>query len=217
MASTTVNLALFILIIVAVAYIIYMWYVSSKNHLREHFSNDTSYDARLETMKVFELVLNRKPTPDEIDKYSKYKNEQDILVHVLSDFKSTVTSEQVDVPAQSNTSSTPTPTTPTPTTKPTTTSTPTLSTTDTSTPLGPQTSSSPTTTTSSTTLPKPTSNPPPSTLAQIKQKVESFASGLSGSDSTSPMNTIVDMKKNISIQLDDIQIALDNIKKIVDV
>ena len=109
MASMTINLVLFVLIIVAICYIIYVSY-KSNNHLKEHFSNDTSYDARLETMKVFELVLNRKPTPDEIDKYSKYKNEQDILVHVLSDFKSTVTSEQADSsPKDSNTSSTPLP------------------------------------------------------------------------------------------------------------
>ena len=212
MASTTVNLALFILILVAVAYIIYVSYVSSKNHLREHFSNDTSYDARLETMKVFELVLNRKPTPDEIDKYSKYKNEQDILVHVLSDFKSTVTSEQVDI-TQSHTNTSSTTTSPT---LPSSSTSASASASETPSPPTPPTTTTIPSPSSPTTLPKPTSNPPPSTLAQIKQKVESFASGLS-SDSPSPMNNIIDMKKNISIQLDDIQIALDNIKKIVDV
>jgi hypothetical protein len=80
-----------ILCVVLVAVIVYLVYILAKHrNTKEHFTTEeeSSYDARLETMKIFDLVLNRKPTADEIDKYSQFHNEQDILVQVLQDYKS---------------------------------------------------------------------------------------------------------------------------------
>jgi hypothetical protein len=54
----------------------------------EHFAND-EYEARLEVMKIFDSVLHRKPSIQEIEKYSKYTNEQDILINILNDYTTT--------------------------------------------------------------------------------------------------------------------------------
>ena len=56
----------------------------------EHFIDDPNqtqdvYKARLDVMNVFDLNMKRKPTPAEINKYSTFNNEQDILAAVLSD------------------------------------------------------------------------------------------------------------------------------------
>ena len=57
----------------------------------EHFTeggdavSEDKYKARLAVMTVFEGHAKRKPTPEEIEKYSKYENEQDILTAVLQD------------------------------------------------------------------------------------------------------------------------------------
>ena len=53
----------------------------------EHFIQENpDYQYRMEVMKVFDLYLNRNPTNDEIEKYSKLKNEQEILLAFLRDF-----------------------------------------------------------------------------------------------------------------------------------
>lgn len=53
-------------------------------------SEDTHYKNRMNVMKVFDTVLNRKPTSAELETYSAISNEQDLLVKVLADHKSDV-------------------------------------------------------------------------------------------------------------------------------
>jgi hypothetical protein len=75
---------LFILALV----LVYIYVLLKDDSKKEHFTTEESeYDARVETIKIFDLVVNRKPTPEEIDKYSAFQNEQDILQNVLKDFK----------------------------------------------------------------------------------------------------------------------------------
>jgi len=85
LSSTHIYMIVFL--IIAGAYAVYFGYREVyKKRNTEHFV-DEEYAARIEVMKVFDLVLNKKPTPEEIKKYSEYKNEQDILLHVLKDYK----------------------------------------------------------------------------------------------------------------------------------
>lgn len=85
LSSTHIYIAIFM--VIAIAYAVYFTYTQFiKKRNTEHFV-DEEYQARIEVMKVFDLVLNRKPTPEEINTYSEFKNEQDILVQVLKDFK----------------------------------------------------------------------------------------------------------------------------------
>lgn len=88
------NIVLALLLVAVLSYIIYV--VVTSNITKEHFTTEEEggYDARIETIKIFELVLNRKPTTEEIEKYSKFKNEQDILIQVLSDYKSIAPSSE---------------------------------------------------------------------------------------------------------------------------
>ena len=44
------------------------------------------YNMRQEVINIFELYLSRKPSVEEIQKYSSKGNEQDILVAIISDF-----------------------------------------------------------------------------------------------------------------------------------
>jgi len=86
---TADNIYIAIFLAVALAYLAYIIYrqTAAKKHSTEHSVDE--YQARMEVMKVFDLVLQRKPTPEEIAKYSQFENEQDILIHILKDFKST--------------------------------------------------------------------------------------------------------------------------------
>lgn len=91
-SSTNVVIVLFIVVaLLYMAVILYknMW----KKPSTEHFTGD-EYEARLEVMKIFDNVLHRKPSIAEIEKYSKFTNEQDILANVLKDF--TVNKEPVE-------------------------------------------------------------------------------------------------------------------------
>lgn len=75
------------LILLVISVIAYVYFKNLKPTTQEHFVED-DYEARLHVMKIFDLVLNRKPTSEEIDKYSKFHNEQDILLQIIKDFKS---------------------------------------------------------------------------------------------------------------------------------
>jgi len=53
----------------------------------EHFVEEhPDYRFRMETIKIFDLYLNRNPTPDEINKYASLRNEQEILLAFFKDF-----------------------------------------------------------------------------------------------------------------------------------
>lgn len=85
MEISPLNISLICLLGFAVLYLFFM-IVKNNTTQTEHFENE-DYGARLDVMKVFDLVLSRKPSKEEIDKYSVYKSEQDILLHVLQDFQ----------------------------------------------------------------------------------------------------------------------------------
>lgn len=89
------NITIMLFLFIGICYMVYFIYtnVFSKSDKTEHFMTD-DYQARMEVMKVFDLVLNRSPTPEELKKYQEHKNEQDILVHVLKDFKSKLTVQE---------------------------------------------------------------------------------------------------------------------------
>jgi hypothetical protein len=78
----------------AVAYLVWLVLNLMKSKFcMEHFTevseedkSSSSYESRMNVMKVFDTVLHRKPTNNEIEKYSKIHNEQDMLVEVLADF-----------------------------------------------------------------------------------------------------------------------------------
>ena len=87
-----------IFFIVIVLYIVVLAVkATSKSHYAhrktsvEHFTNDAppvtsdDYKARLNVMTVFDGHMKRKPTPEEINKYMVYENEQDILAALLKD------------------------------------------------------------------------------------------------------------------------------------
>jgi hypothetical protein len=45
-----------------------------------------NYNMRQEVLNIFDLYLGRKPSVEEIEKYSKVGNEQDILISVIKEF-----------------------------------------------------------------------------------------------------------------------------------
>lgn len=82
------NIILAAFLIVAVIYLGYIVYTTY--FFKEHFVDGqhlNDYEARMHVMSVFDTVLKRKPTADEIDKYAVITNEQDMLVAVLADYK----------------------------------------------------------------------------------------------------------------------------------
>jgi hypothetical protein len=99
MDKNNVILALFLF--VAIVYLV--WMVTKKP--TEHFTLD-DYQARMTVMKIFDTVLHRKPQPDEINKYSKVDNEQDMLIAVLADYN--IAAPPPSAPAPPSASSTPT-------------------------------------------------------------------------------------------------------------
>ncbi len=105
MDKNNVILALFLF--VAIVYLV--WIVTKKP--TEHFTLD-DYQARMTVMKIFDTVLHRKPQPDEIDKYSKVDNEQDMLIAVLADYN--IAAPPPSAPAPPSAPSTPAPSAPAP-------------------------------------------------------------------------------------------------------
>ena len=103
MDKNNVILALFLF--VAIVYLV--WIVTKKP--TEHFTLD-DYQARMTVMKIFDTVLHRKPQPDEIDKYSKVDNEQDMLIAVLADYN--IAAPPPSAPAPPSAPSTPAPPSP---------------------------------------------------------------------------------------------------------
>lgn len=83
------NFILAIFLTVAILYLAWVLYACYFTKPTEHFVNETldDYNARMTVMKIFDTVLHRKPLPEEIDKFAKFTNEQDMLVAVLTDYK----------------------------------------------------------------------------------------------------------------------------------
>lgn len=84
---TKKNVILFVFLLLAIAYLFWILFKTMqkqfcKSNVNEHF---TEYESRMNVMKVFDSVLNRKPTQEEIDKYFMIENEQDMLIAVMED------------------------------------------------------------------------------------------------------------------------------------
>jgi hypothetical protein len=98
MMRITVYLLLFITILVlyAVFYSVYTIRKTSETFQEQDEADKEKptadvpecvlYNNRQEVINIIELYLGRKATPEEIDKYSKVGNMQDILTKVLEDF-----------------------------------------------------------------------------------------------------------------------------------
>lgn len=84
------NIYIMLFIFIGLAYVLFLVYQNVYANQKEHFEepvNDKQYKANLQVIKVFDVVLNRKPTNEELEKYGKSENEQDILIAVMNDFK----------------------------------------------------------------------------------------------------------------------------------
>lgn len=107
------NAILSLFLLLALAYLIWtiVIFVKSINmRSREHFTemelpqdgthvSSTAYDARLTTINVFQQVIGRKPTADEITQYSMHGNEQDILTAIMNNKASISTSIPSSIPS----------------------------------------------------------------------------------------------------------------------
>lgn len=81
-----INIYLLLTIIILLAYVLVYFCVIRKNS-KEHFTTEhDDYENRLQVMKVFDMIVKRKPTTEEVEKYSKIQNEQDLLVQILQDY-----------------------------------------------------------------------------------------------------------------------------------
>ena len=95
-SKTKVYVMLFVF--VAFAYIAYLVVIISKSSsTNEHFVSEEAYEARMHVISVFDGYLHRNPTPSEIEKYSKHKNEQDILTAVMQDNHSPTVANEPNV------------------------------------------------------------------------------------------------------------------------
>ena len=82
-----IYLVLFVLVIIGYTVFIIMRTMKKSTVDVEHFvESNPDYQYRMEVIKVFDLYMNRNPTPDEIQKYAQLKNEQEILLAFLKDF-----------------------------------------------------------------------------------------------------------------------------------
>ena len=114
---TKENVILTVFLVVAIIYLLWLFIKSMKGaYCTEHFTEE--YECRMSVMRVFDKTLNRKATQEEIDKYCKIQNEQDMLVAVIADYKNEikVTEEMENNVAESSTDTVTTTTTPTTTT-----------------------------------------------------------------------------------------------------
>ena len=108
---TKQNAILSLFLLLALAYLVWtiVIFVKSRNmRSTEHFTEmevasdsiSTAYDARLTTINVFQQVIGRKPTAEEITQYSMHGNEQDILTAIM-DNKSNISSSVPSAPSSS--------------------------------------------------------------------------------------------------------------------
>lgn len=89
-SPTKVYIILFVLVILGYGVFVISKSLKKNSQNLEHFAEENpDYKYRLEVMKVFDLYMNRNPTPEEITKYASIKNEQDLLLTILKDFNIT--------------------------------------------------------------------------------------------------------------------------------
>jgi translation elongation factor EF-Ts len=84
MTATPTKVYVIMFTLVAVCYIGYA-VMRSTNTTSEHFVTEEAYESRMHVISVFDGYLHRNPSPAEIEKYSAFKNEQDILTAVMQD------------------------------------------------------------------------------------------------------------------------------------
>ena len=84
MTATPTKVYVIMFTLVAVCYIGYA-VMRSSNTTSEHFVTEEAYESRMHVISVFDGYLHRNPSPAEIEKYSAFKNEQDILTAVMQD------------------------------------------------------------------------------------------------------------------------------------
>lgn len=77
------------LIYVILGYLMYDSYYSNftSRGVTEHFIDDSKYNNRLNVMKIFDAILNRKPTLEEIETFSGIDNEQNMLNNIVNKYK----------------------------------------------------------------------------------------------------------------------------------
>ena len=63
---------------------------TKKEGVKESFVDEKAYMNRLNVMKIFDSVLNRKPTPEEIEKFATADNEQDMLENIVNDLENII-------------------------------------------------------------------------------------------------------------------------------
>lgn len=91
---TPLNMLLVIIIVISLIYLI-IYHVRPKQ-TTEHFTEegkddgkkeDVKYITRMNIMKVFDAIADRKPTPDEIDHFSNLSNTQDLVTEIYKKIK----------------------------------------------------------------------------------------------------------------------------------
>jgi hypothetical protein len=86
-----------------------IWYFTTRPKIEKFEAEETetykeksteveckTYNLRQEVINIFELFLDRKPTVEEIETYSKIGNEQDIFISIMKDFKLIASSTKKD-------------------------------------------------------------------------------------------------------------------------
>lgn len=183
MDKNNVILALFLF--VAIVYLV--WIVTKKP--TEHFTLD-DYQARMTVMKIFDTVLHRKPQPDEIDKYSKVDNEQDMLIAVLADYN--IAAPPPSAPPSSTPTPSPPSSTPTPSAPP-------------SAPAPPPPTPSPSPPPTPSPSPPPTPAPPPPTPESFAPKASPApAPGQGAANRNAPSIDLVKVETSLSAILDNV-------------
>lgn len=86
-----------------------IWYFTTRPKIEKFEAEDSegfnpkstevdckTYNLRQEVINIFELFLDRKPTVEEIETYSKLGNEQDIFITIMKDFKLIASTKKKD-------------------------------------------------------------------------------------------------------------------------
>lgn len=102
MYALTINVGLAIAVVIAIAYLLFVNVKHVSKGVTEHFVEDSKYKNRLNVMKIFDAVLNRKPTLAEIEKFSETDNEQNMLDNIVNQYtgKDVVVAPSSTTPAE---------------------------------------------------------------------------------------------------------------------